>query len=151
MRNLTIAQQAFALRSAFPNAKAELKRKQLVWLGQLEPTPLSRKYSVQIKYVEGSYPKVYILDQFFTREDKGILPHVYDDGSICLYEADQWNCSMSIVDTIVPWTAEWLAHYELWRVNECWYGDRTSLSSNQSPSDEYRKQNRAQRRRYGRG
>ena len=29
---------------------------------------------------------------------------------------------MSIADTIVPWTAEWLVHYEIWLVTGEWYG-----------------------------
>ena len=29
---------------------------------------------------------------------------------------------MSIADTIVPGTAEWLVHYEIWLVTSEWYG-----------------------------
>jgi len=29
---------------------------------------------------------------------------------------------MAIADTIVPWTADWLAHYEIWLVTGDWYG-----------------------------
>jgi hypothetical protein len=29
---------------------------------------------------------------------------------------------MSIADTIVPWTAEWLVHYEIWLMTGEWYG-----------------------------
>jgi hypothetical protein len=31
----------------------------------------------------------------------------------------------SIADTIVPWTAEWLVHYEIWLVTGEWYGGGT--------------------------
>ena len=29
---------------------------------------------------------------------------------------------MSIADTIVPWTAEWLVYYEIWLMTGEWYG-----------------------------
>ena len=29
---------------------------------------------------------------------------------------------MYIADTIVPWTAEWLAHYEIWLATDDWRG-----------------------------
>ena len=31
---------------------------------------------------------------------------------------------MLIVDTIVPWAAEWLLHYEIWLATGEWFGDR---------------------------
>ena len=31
--------------------------------------------------------------------------------------------AMLIVDTIVPWTAEWLLHYEVWLATGEWLGD----------------------------
>ena len=30
---------------------------------------------------------------------------------------------MLFVDTLVPWTSEWLYHYELWVATRTWYGD----------------------------
>jgi hypothetical protein len=29
---------------------------------------------------------------------------------------------MLLGDTILPWTAEWLLHYEIWRATEKWMG-----------------------------
>jgi hypothetical protein len=29
---------------------------------------------------------------------------------------------MSIADTIVPWTSEWLMYYEIWLATSDWYG-----------------------------
>lgn len=49
------------------------------------------------------------------------LPHVYDD-CLCLYTPGQWDRSMQIATTIIPWTAEWLFHYELWKATDHWVG-----------------------------
>ena len=29
---------------------------------------------------------------------------------------------MSVVNTIIPWTSEWLLHYELWHATGKWLG-----------------------------
>lgn len=42
-------------------------------------------------------------------------PHLYPDGSLCLFypRAREWNNQMWLARTTVPWTAEWLFHYEI--------------------------------------
>jgi hypothetical protein len=42
---------------------------------------------------------------------------------LCLHKPDEWDSSMLLVETIIPWTTEWLAHYELWKRTHQWYGD----------------------------
>ncbi len=118
---LNAAQQAFALRARFPNVQGKLKAGRLVWTVPMRPTPLSRSYRVQIVYGPRGHPQVRVLDKLATREGRS-LPHVYSDGTLCLYERDEWKPTMAIADTIVPWTAEWLAHYEIWLATGDWYG-----------------------------
>jgi hypothetical protein len=120
---LSPAQQAFALKARFPAAKGRVKLGLLVWTGVLQPTPLSRSYQVEISY---SYsfsqpPSVRVLDPLATREGKS-LPHIYSDGTLCLYEPGEWGDGMFLVDSIVPWTAEWLANYEIWLGTGDWHG-----------------------------
>jgi hypothetical protein len=80
------------------------------------------------------------------------MPHVYRDGSLCLYQKDQWNDSMFVAETIVPWAIVWLAHFEVWLVDgDAWYGNlEVENSMNQIPSplasDTTAPQNRAARR-----
>ena len=119
--DLSAAQQAFALRAQFPDVQGKLKAGRLVWTGELQPTPLSRSYRVQIAYGPRGQPKVRVLEELATYEERS-LPHVYSDGTLCLHEWHEWTATMSIADTIVPWTAEWLAHYEIWLMTGEWYG-----------------------------
>lgn len=95
----------------------------LAWTGILSPTPLSRDYMVRITYSLGEYPRTVVLSPPLLADENGLLPHFYREGSLCLHEVNEWDGSMLIVDTIVPWTAEWLAHYELWKRSGRWYGD----------------------------
>ena len=123
--SLTMAQQALGLRSVFPGADLTLKPGRLSWTGRLQPCDLSRIYTVQITYAHGRYPAVRVLAPKLQAAENGFLPHTYDNGTLCLYDAGQWNATMLIVDTIVPWAAEWLLHYEIWLATGQWSGDHS--------------------------
>jgi hypothetical protein len=123
-RKLTIVQQAFGLRSVFPDTKPVIAHDRLSWTGKLQPCELSRIYTTQITYTRGHYPVTRILDPQLKATDTGFLPHTYTDKSLCLHDAGQWAEHMLIVDTIVPWTAEWLLHYEIWLATGEWLGDQ---------------------------
>ncbi|SRR6266567_2771924 len=123
VRNLSMAQQALMLRSAFPDSDIVLKSHNVRWTGQLQPSDLSRDYTVEINYMRDRYPAVRVLAPKLKPTDARFLPHTYDDGTLCLYNVGQWNGAMLIVDTIVPWAAEWLLHYEIWLATGEWLGD----------------------------
>lgn len=151
-RSLTPAQQAVALRAVFPDAEVSMGPSGLVWLGMITPTPLARTYTMRISYSLGKYPRVVVVDPPLEPDEKGTLPHFFREGSLCLHEAHEWDRSMLIVDTIIPWAAEWLAYYELWKRTGQWYGDGDDADGagamtipGPSPGD--RPQNRAERRR----
>jgi hypothetical protein len=150
-RSLTTAQQAVALRAVFPDAEVSLSPGGLVWLGMITPTPLARTYTMRISYSLGKYPRVVVVDPPLEPDEKGTLPHFYLEGSLCLHEAHEWDRSMLIVDTIVPWAAEWLAYYELWKQTGQWYGDGNDRgvgpTTTPVPSVGDRPTNRAERRR----
>jgi hypothetical protein len=118
----SLAQQAFALRARFPGVHAALNARQLVWIGELQPTSLSRRYTVELTYARQRFPRVRVLDEVEVRAGEKSLPHVYSDGSLCLHKDDEWSPQMFLADTILPWAAEWLAHYEIWFATGTWYG-----------------------------
>jgi hypothetical protein len=128
-RSLSMAQQAVGLRSVFPDADVALKPHTLRWTGHLQPSNLSRAYTIQIDYKRGRYPAVRVLAPELEATEAGFLPHTYDDGTLCLHDVGQWNGAMLIVDTIVPWAAEWLLHYEIWLATGEWLGDRDSSAA----------------------
>lgn len=123
-RRLTIPQQALGLRSVFPDTKPVIRRGWLTWVGRLQPCELSRIYTVQIRYTRGRYPVTRVLTPQLAAAEAGFLPHTYSDKSLCLHDAGQWAEDMLIVDTIVPWAAEWLLHYEVWVATGQWLGDQ---------------------------
>lgn len=126
-QNLSLAHQASALRQVFPEGMASIRHSKLVWTGTLSPTPLSCEYTVRVSYSIGACPRAIILDPPLVPDQNGLLPHFYREGSICLHAAREWDGSMLIVETIIPWATEWLAHYELWKWRGQWYGDGTAM------------------------
>ena len=123
----SLALQAQALRGRFPGSDISLRRTVLTWTVTLQPTALSREYTVQISYRPSSIPRVKVQSQLPTRPGEP-LPHVYREGVLCLHKVGEWSPDMLIADTIVPWTCEWLIHYEIWLAIGEWYGGGEELS-----------------------
>jgi hypothetical protein len=119
--SLSIVQQAMGIRSLWPAPAPKLKRAQLVWIGRLQPTPVSPIYAVRLRY-DGSYPRVHVLDPKLDSGHQGRLPHVYSGDELCLYTPGEWKSSMPLATTVIPWIAEWLLYYELWLATDGWSG-----------------------------
>lgn len=99
------------------------------WLGELKPTPLSMSYNIRVVCQrEHSRYHVSVYVDTPLRKAKGCskLEHVYDqkEQRLCLYYplAKEWNDTMSISRTIIPWTSEWLYFYEVWVITGKWLG-----------------------------
>jgi len=132
-RILTVAMQAESLRAAFPASRVTYNKNiALTWVDQLQPTPLSEVYKVKIKYRRGNRPEVSVLEPQLRARDGEAIPHVFKGEELCLfrYKYDEWDPTMFIAVTIVPWTALWLLHYEIWRVTGEWCG-----ANQEHPSD----------------
>lgn len=123
MPELSIVQQALGLRAVFATARSRIGAKRLEWTGVLRPTSMSRDYTVTLSYHLGRRPQVQVVDPALRCDADGDIPHLYRDGTICLYDSRQWTPAMLFVDTLIPWTSEWLYFYELWLATSTWYGD----------------------------
>ena len=126
-KKLTVAQQAVALRGLYPEAQCKSRRENLHWTGLLTPSPLSASYTVTVVYRKDASPKTYVCQPKLIVPVGKSLPHVYSqkEQRLCLYYprgGREWNESMSIARTIVPWASEWLFFYELWLATGDWLG-----------------------------
>lgn len=109
------------------DTKLTISAKKLTCFYIIKPSALSRDYEIYFEYRLGNNPDVYILEPKLEYVDgKSFLPHVYDTSSqrLCLYyrKTGEWNSSMYIADAIIPWTSEWLLHYEYWLGTGEWHG-----------------------------
>jgi hypothetical protein len=125
------------LRKLYPDGKVRLKAGALLWSASLKPSDLCCTYSVSMYYDAVRHPKVRVRNPQLEPNAEAHLPHIYADGTLCLYKPGEWTWSDMLATTIVPWTSEWLIHYEIWRVTGSWQasgGDHTGLLPAQSSS-----------------
>ncbi len=103
----------------------------LVWMGKIQPSPLSISYTIQIIYRTGKRPMVQIIEPKLQTRKGEKLPHVFHGKILCLYRAKygEWNSSMFLATTIVPWTSLWLLHYEIWFATGAWCGSKAEHPS----------------------
>lgn len=113
----------------------------LMWRGSL--TPLAMPYDLQVELSlprhvghrkrVGGLPRVTVRSPRLARrltDPATPIPHVYkneedpDFPLLCLYDPAQkeWDHDQLVAETIIPWSIEWLACYELWQVDGNWVG-----------------------------
>ena len=88
----------------------------------LVPSATSRTYVVAIDY--SRMPRRPSVNSLRPRIAPG-APHLYRPNlglDLCLFSRDEWDASMWFMETIVPWTEEWLYYYERWLEGEQWGG-----------------------------
>jgi hypothetical protein len=126
MKNKSLVQQEFALRSMFPGSFISRYREdKLTWVHCLTPSEICRTYKVKLQYTRSDGVSFYVLEpKLQLAEGHVSLPHVYDSAlqKLCLFEPGGWNSAMYFVHTIIPWACEWLYHYEVWVATGRWNG-----------------------------
>jgi hypothetical protein len=107
----------------FPGSRPHLARGRLICDWELQPGPALATYQMHLEAEPAHAPRVFVLRPDLIPNAAGELPHVYDYGGLCLNLNDEWHPRMLFTDTFVPWAAQWLIFYEIWRVTEVWEGD----------------------------
>lgn len=131
---LSLPQQALALKGVYFGSSVRLGPSRLIWQGWLKPSELSQQYLTEVSLTIGQNPKVNVVEPALRPDGQGRLPHIWEDGSLCLNTAGQWSPKMLLVDTILPWSSEWLFHYEVWKGMGIWFGDGTTEESPEAQS-----------------
>ena len=127
-RPLTAVQQLIGLqRSLICPGQGAVRLGRLTWDFEARPTALSRVYGGRVIYRQDATPHVLVFRPDLVDLAGGRkLPHVYQERPtrLCLYlpRAKEWNGSMSLSETIVPWTILWLFYFEEWLMSDDWKG-----------------------------
>jgi hypothetical protein len=120
---LSPAQQALGLRTVIADSSCRIRRGVLTCIVELQPTPVSRRYTVRITHQPPFAPDVEVLAPRLRLHPGATgLPHVYPGDRLCLHEPGEWRPNMPIANTVLPWTTEWLYYYEIWLVTGEWTG-----------------------------
>lgn len=109
------------LKQHFPFLECTLRCNQLTCRGSITPSEGCDPYKIKLEYRMGKTPKVYITDPLIAPHSKY---HMYKEGDLCLFDprVTPWSSNMMLHETIIPWTAEWLVLYELWKYTGAWMG-----------------------------
>lgn len=130
MTPVPIPVQIKFLSEDFPTGEVKSQTlRRLKWEMDIVPSPNSSTYRIRIDYTIGTPPKVYVIDPAVLKKADGatLLPHVFDTEKqhLCLFYGrfGEWDASMFLSQTIVPWASEWLNFYELWVITGEWLGE----------------------------
>lgn len=127
-RNLSTAIQFFNLRYQYPDMEIKLHKNKIQCWFTVSPTPLSKTYKNYMFFDGIKRPKVFLYGENVLKINDDNFPHFYDrnienkEVELCLYYGKEWDRTKLISETIIPWTVEWLAHYEIWLVTGKWNG-----------------------------
>lgn len=130
MSRLPLGEQIKGMKADWPMFKVKnvsANQSTARWVGTVKPHLVAYKLEIWLKR---GWPEARIRSPELTRlpdNSEGQLPHIYppaDDPTLCLFDprADEWNPSMLISRTIVPWAIDWIACYEFWLMTGRWEG-----------------------------
>lgn len=113
--------EKYWIEKIYPFLQCNLHRDRLTCHGSIIPSEGCDPYELKISYKRGSVPAVFITNPAIEPKTEY---HMYKEGNLCLYDWREmpWRASMKMHQTIIPWTAEWLVFYELWRLTGEWLG-----------------------------
>lgn len=139
----SLAAQIDAMKRRWPGFEPTLglEPQTVVWFGNLHGYERTFRVSVEFgNQMAGRaamcrlMPVVRVLSPSlimnFDATEEAPLPHVYFEGPnytlspLCLFDpkAGEWNRSMLIANTTIPWAVRWLAAYEIWEATGRWVG-----------------------------
>ena len=132
---LTAAQQYVLLKASSACQGAGILRAgRLEWRYAASPTPLSRSYDIRMTFSQGTSPATFVdAPDLLLLAGGRPLPHVYSEDPVrlCLFRPGRldWNHSMQLDRTVVPWTALWLFFFEDWLSSGEWKGGGVHVSA----------------------
>lgn len=110
----------------FPTATGGIKCGHAELTFFLKPTENSIEYTVKLYAKQGSKSvNLFVVKpQIKYNEGGKKVPHLYRDGSLCLYYPDynEWSYRDSWAETLIPWASLWLFYYEIWKETNQWLG-----------------------------
>jgi hypothetical protein len=131
-QRLSVRQQRAHMMRVWPALDSRFEGGLLIVTGLVQPTPITREYRIRLTYKDFFVPKVYVISPKLERraaEPDTPIPHTYDYLTVgkerpCVYHpgSDEWNASVLLATSVMPWLLSWLVDYELWHATGEWLG-----------------------------
>jgi len=121
-----VAEAAY-VRRHYPVLTCKVFPDRLVCVGDVLPFEGAERYRIKVDYRYGDIPRVRILKPLIEADSR---IHTYGDGTLCLYDGrkEPWQRTYHLYDRIIPWVAEWLVFYEIFRLTGRWIGKEAQHS-----------------------
>jgi len=120
---LHLVRQRVLVERHFPCFSCSLQVRQgvLECIGEVQPCPDCDTYQIRVSLPKGGIPRVKIVSPHIPPISS---IHIYSNGSLCLYDYREqpWMFDDDLHEKIIPWTAEWLVYYELFKLEGKWLG-----------------------------
>lgn len=118
--------QAKAVKAKFPSTRISYSKGTVTLEILLRPTEISNCYKVKLyAKINKKGVNVFVIEPYVDLVENGKrVPHLYSDGSLCLYypKYKEWEYNDLWAETIIPWTCLWLFYYEIWKETGEWLG-----------------------------
>jgi len=125
---VSLAVQQGSLKKKYDNIEAcSIEKDRLVCIMNITPSNESWTYRVQICYKLHKRPEAFLLSPQLQEYDGNSPPHLYSDSSknpsLCVYypKYNEWESTMLLSDTFIPWISTWLHTYEYWLITGKWH------------------------------
>lgn len=128
----TLAQRAWELRMlGLPGARISLRSgRELQYRFSISPGEFSRTYDCLLRTApDARAPEMPVLHPDLSALAGDCAPpHIYPyrgpGTKLCLWWPKQreWQPQMTLANTYIPWTSEWLWYFELWLATGVWDG-----------------------------
>lgn len=127
-KRVTLATQLFNLKTMFPKSIGKVSKGMLRWsYDSFQSLSVSGVYRIEIEGKSQLKPSVWLSGGAIDSQTIVSAPHRYaidEDGlriKVCLDMFD-WRPCQLYSSTYIPWTMEWIAHFEIWCVTGEWTG-----------------------------
>jgi hypothetical protein len=130
-QRLSVRQQRAHMMRVWPALDSHFEGGLLVVSGLVQPTPITREYRVRLTYRDYEKPKVSVVSPKLERRPQAPdapIPHTYEyltpgkERPCVYYPRLDWNSSMLIATSVMPWLLSWLVDYEVWHATGEWLG-----------------------------
>lgn len=131
----TLAQQELCLKHTYGDLleSCVVSKGELKCIIRLQPSLESDVYVVKIAYkYTDKYPKVWLLFPKLEKVDNKYPHHKYEwdkagNPRLCVYYPayEEWNPTMDITLSFIPWIVTWLNTYEYWLITGQWIYDES--------------------------
>ena len=136
---IELLKQVSETKKYYPQTIVQCKKGKVALTLTLKPTPSSINYTIKLFAKQGSsIVNVFVVNPKVDLFENGKkVPHLYSDGSLCLFYPKNNELSYSDLwsQTLIPWTSLWLFYYEIWKETGEWLGGGIHSKKNISPSE----------------